>query len=105
MNNSEYARYKIRQIIREGIAHILMSANLEDGRINLLHHRTLYGAPYSTKPYVLKNYLDKKEEVFKIDLKHLFNDNVIINHDKKSQEIIAYTKKQWETSFHNQIKF
>jgi len=53
----------------------------------------------STKPYVLKNYLDKKEEVFKIDLKHLFNDNVIINHDKKSQEIIAYTKNSGKQVF------
>lgn len=95
----EYARHKIRQIIREGIAHVLMSRTLEDGRINILSHSTLYGAPYSTKPYVLKNYADKKEEAFKIDLKHLFNDNVIINHDKKAQEVIAYTKDSGKQIF------
>ncbi len=69
-----------------------MSRALEDGKINLLSHSTLYGAPYSTKPYILKSYTEKKEESFKIDLKHLFTDNVIINHDKKAQEVIAYTK-------------
>ena len=93
MDNSEYVRHKIRQIIREGIAHILMSRTLEDGQINLLSHSTLYGAPYSTKPYVLRKYTDKKEEEFKIDLTHIFNDNIIINHDKKAREVIAYTKK------------
>ena len=97
--DEEYVRHKIRQIIREGIAHILMSRTLEDGRINILSHSTLYGAPYSTKPYVLRNYADKKEEAFKIDLKHLFNDNVVINHDKKSQEVIAYTKDSGKQIF------
>lgn len=92
MSNSEFIRYKIRQIIREGIAHILMSKVLDDGRINLLSHSTLYGAPYSTKPFVLRNYIVKKEMQFEIELRHLFNDNVILHEDKKSQELIAYLK-------------
>jgi hypothetical protein len=92
MSSYEHTRYKIRQIIREGIANILMSKVMDEGKINLLMTASLYGAPYSTKPYVLRKYTEKKEESFKIDLKHIFNDNVIINHDKKSKEVIAYTK-------------
>ena len=94
-----YQKHIIRLIIREGIANFLMSRTLEDGKINILHHNTLYGAPYSTKPYVVRKYIDKKENVLKIDLKHVFNDNVIINQDKKSQEIIAYTKNNGKQLF------
>jgi len=99
MNNSNNIRGQIRKIIREGIANFLMFKTLEDRKINLLHHNTLYGAPYSTKPYVLKNYTEKKEEVFKFDLRHLFSDNVIINRDKKSSEVIAYTKNSGKQIF------
>lgn len=99
MDNSDNIRGQIRKIIREGIANILMSKTLDDGKINLLSHNTLYGAPYSTKPYVLRNYTDKKEEVFKIDLKHLFNDNVIINRDKKASEVVAYLKSSGKQIF------
>ena len=83
----------IRQIIREGVANIVMSKVLEDGGINILMTASLYGAPYSTKPYVLRKYTDKKEEDFTIDLKNIFNDNVIVNHDKRAREVIVYTKK------------
>ena len=98
MKNEE-VEYIIRQIIREGIANFLMSRTLDDGKINILHHNTLYGAPYSTKPYVLKNYVTKKEESFKIDLRHLFVDDVILNEDKKSQELIAYLKSSGKQIF------
>ena len=92
MDNSENIRLQLRQIIREGVANILMNKVLDDGKINILHHNTLYGAPYSTKPYVLRHYADKKEEALKFDLKHLFNDSVIINREKKASEVIAYEK-------------
>ena len=91
-----YIEYKLRQIIKEGIANILMSKTLEDGKINLMMTSTLYGAPYSTKPYVLKKYADKKEESFKIDLRELFNDNLILYRDKKSSEVIGYTKDNYK---------
>ena len=92
MDNSENIRLQLRQIIREGVANILMNKVLDDGKINILHHNTLYGAPYSTKPYILRRYAEKKEELFKLDLAHIFNDNLIINHEKKANEILAYTK-------------
>jgi hypothetical protein len=94
----QYEKYILRQIIKEGITNFLMSKTLEDGKINLLITSTLYGAPYSTKPYVLKNYSNKKEELFKIDLKDLFNDNLIIYRDKKSSKVIAYTKENYKGS-------
>lgn len=92
MNNKQYIRYKLRLLIREGIANILMSKILKDKDMKLMMSATLYGAPYSTKPYVLNKYTEKKEEKFTVDLKHIFNDNVIVNHNKKAREVIAYTK-------------
>ena len=92
MNSEEYAKYIIRQFIRESISNTLMKDILQNGRINLLMAATLYGAPYSTKPYILRRYAEKKEELFKLDLAHIFNDNLIINHEKKANEILAYTK-------------
>jgi len=92
MNNEEYIRHKLRILIREGIADFIMKRVLKDKEMKLMMSATLYGAPYSTKPYVLKKYTEKKEEEFTIDLKHIFNDNVIVNHDKKAREVITYTK-------------